>query len=375
MPFMGRDWRAPGEKWVRTPHTNGWERTKLRPVQISSEPILIPQTSSSPTLLSTSSPKFTLDPVSSVPKFGLYDSEQNSSCGSLPGSATDRCTSSSSDDSDSNETAWIPHCFVKSTSKEFIGCTSMSEAFHRLDLARAVNDVRRFNFICKVVQILVEEKLPNLSATARKSLLGILSAICFRSSNEDVHVSTAKDLVKQFGNGLDGVHVCGSPQLISKHHQTASYLLDLISDNNVRTAADADDETALTFFDLPREVVLLILRRLPDHKSLQETAQVHECLQEMIDGEDKLWAGLCTFHFQDYQIAKQKTPRKSWRQAFFDLKKYHGCRELYADLIHICCHCKALFWKSLGHPCVREESAAPSVRVTPRQFVDMLIYL
>lgn len=34
MPFIGRDWRAPGETWVRTPHTNGWERTKLRPVQV-----------------------------------------------------------------------------------------------------------------------------------------------------------------------------------------------------------------------------------------------------------------------------------------------------------------------------------------------------
>lgn len=33
---------------------------------------------------------------------------------------------------------------------QFVGCTSMSEAFHRLDLARAVSDVRRFNYICKV---------------------------------------------------------------------------------------------------------------------------------------------------------------------------------------------------------------------------------
>jgi len=35
----------------------------------------------------------------------------------------------------------------------------MSEAFHRLDLARAVGDVRRFNYICRVVQILVHGKL------------------------------------------------------------------------------------------------------------------------------------------------------------------------------------------------------------------------
>lgn len=50
-----------------------------------------------------------------------------------------------------NENKWVPHCFVKKIrSKEFIGCTSMSEAFHRLDIARAVSDVRRFNYICKV---------------------------------------------------------------------------------------------------------------------------------------------------------------------------------------------------------------------------------
>lgn len=35
----------------------------------------------------------------------------------------------------------------------------------------------------------------------------------------------------------------------------------------------------------------------------------------------------------------------SWRQVFFELKKFYGLREIYADLIHICCHCKALFWK------------------------------
>lgn len=90
----------------------------------------------------------------------------------------------SREDSDEGDD-WIPHCFVKSKSKEvrkegsdrqlidaplsrdecflglsssstpkrvnfqFIGCTSMSEAFHRLDIGRAVNDVRRFNYVCK----------------------------------------------------------------------------------------------------------------------------------------------------------------------------------------------------------------------------------
>lgn len=42
MPFMGRDWRGPGEKWVKTPFTNGWERTKLRPIQVTIFTLFIP---------------------------------------------------------------------------------------------------------------------------------------------------------------------------------------------------------------------------------------------------------------------------------------------------------------------------------------------
>lgn len=65
----------------------------------------------------------------------------------------------------SEEEDWKPHCFVKTNkSKEFIGCTSMSEAFHRLDLARAVVDVRRFNYVCKVfpfcLLMIIVERFP-----------------------------------------------------------------------------------------------------------------------------------------------------------------------------------------------------------------------
>uniref|UniRef100_A0A1I7XGU6 F-box domain-containing protein n=1 Tax=Heterorhabditis bacteriophora TaxID=37862 RepID=A0A1I7XGU6_HETBA len=347
MPFMGRDWRAPGETWVRTPHTNGWERCKLRPIQICSEAIPIP---------------------------GSLESEicHTNSSTSLLSLDSGRSSSISDDSTSEIDESWIPHCFVKSKSKEFIGCTSMSEAFHRLDLARAVSDVRRFNYICKVVQILVHEKLQNLSATARKSLLGILTAIVLRTSEEDVHLSTARDLVQQFGAALEG-HVCGSPQLVSRHQHTAHGLLEVITDRQPRTAVDAEEQST-TFLDLPTEILSLVLRRLPDDRSLLETAKAHDALQALIDGEGRLWQSLCEFHFQPYQIQQKKTTEKTWRQTFFDLKRYFGVREVYADLVHICCHCKALFWKSLGHPCVREDSA-PSVRVTPGQFVDMLIYL
>ena len=35
MPFIGQDWREPGEKWIRT--KEGWERQKLRPINSDQE--------------------------------------------------------------------------------------------------------------------------------------------------------------------------------------------------------------------------------------------------------------------------------------------------------------------------------------------------
>ncbi|PIO55686.1 hypothetical protein TELCIR_22926, partial [Teladorsagia circumcincta] len=76
---------------------------------------------------------------------------------------------------------------------------------------------------------------------------------------------------ERFGQALDG-HVCGSPQLVSRHQHAASSLLDVISDRQPKTVASAD-ENSTTFLDLPREILSLVLRRLPDDRSLLETAK------------------------------------------------------------------------------------------------------
>ncbi|OZC12900.1 hypothetical protein X798_00535, partial [Onchocerca flexuosa] len=348
MPFIGKDWRAPGETWVWCSNTDGWEQVKLRPIQQVDE-----------------AGDATRSPVCS----SLVKITRNVSSMSLS-SNDENSPRSDTDDSESDD--WIPHCFVKTgKSKEFVGCTSMSEAFHRLDLARAVSDVRRFNYICKVVQILVQEKLQNLSATARKALLSIIKAIVLICVEKDLHISIARSLVCDFGTGLEG-HLYGSPQLVSKQLNMIGDLLELISERRPRTLADSDEES-VTFMDLPREILSVILRKLPDHVSLLEVAKAHEVLDAIVEKEEQLWASLCNFHFTQEQTKKIKRDSISWRHAFFELKKYCGLREFYADLIHLCCHCKAIFWKDHGHPCISKDT--PSVRVTPQQFVDMLLFL
>uniref|UniRef100_A0A915LGU2 F-box domain-containing protein n=1 Tax=Meloidogyne javanica TaxID=6303 RepID=A0A915LGU2_MELJA len=360
MPFIGKDWRAPGDLWVRVNHVNhtaGWELIKLH---------LLPKRENSSNSLNSensvdSPPSSAEEEIEGELNTNLRQkSEEEENDFSLNEAdiledEEDEDNAEDEDNEDSDDQTNItdrksfwsqPYCFVKlkNRSKEFIGCTSMSEAFHRLDMARAVVDIRRFNYICKVVQILVNEKLHNLSASSRKILFAIIQAMVLHSVENDMHITTTKvDILKKFNSGLDSPHVCGSPQLVSKQQGTCTNLLDLIAKSSApHTLSEANPEN-ITFLDLPREVLSLILSKLPDHVSLLEAAKANETLQALY-------------------------PEQSWRDLFFELKKYYGLRETYADLVVVCCHCKALFWKDHGHPCVSKD--APSVR-----FVDMLLFL
>ena len=84
------------------------------------------------------------------------------------------------------------------------------------------------------------------------------------SAENDVHISTTKDILGKFSSGLDSPHVCGSPQLVSRQQGTCSSLLDMIASMPPNTLSEAGPDS-VTFLDLPREVLSLILSKLPDH--------------------------------------------------------------------------------------------------------------
>lgn len=94
MPFIGLDWRAPGEAWMKT--TVGWEQTRLLPLRNPSE--------------------------SSLDRYSLRqrnDSDSSSSGADLPFPPISMNTSNmvSPDDLDEVEVdeveKWQPFCFVK----------------------------------------------------------------------------------------------------------------------------------------------------------------------------------------------------------------------------------------------------------------------
>ncbi|KAI6233072.1 F-box domain-containing protein [Aphelenchoides fujianensis] len=336
--------------WIKLDHA-GWERVRLRPIQIATcaDSALGLVVNDERIKRHSSSASFS----SSTDEFG-----------SSPGADSILMDHQDSAISESEDEEYLPHCFVKQNrSKEFIGCTSMSEAFHRLDLARAVHDLRRFNYVCKVVQIVTGK----LQKSERKCAQAPLRHHSNDRIEHDVHVSTARDLVERFAEGLEG-HVYGSPSLANREMNMASNLVDLIQ--TTKTLFDSSEEST-TFLDLPMELLAEILKRLPDHVSILECAKADETLNALVTHESRLWKSLARCHFTQEQIDKHTKPDATWRHTFFELKKYYGLRETYADLIHLCCRCKALFWHGIGHPCM-SDGDAPSVRVMPEQFVEML---
>lgn len=165
----------------------------------------------------------------------------------------------------------------------------------------------------------MQEKLQNLSATARKHLFAIIQSIVVHSNfiknsyfyfnciilgvEQDLHVTTARNLLNGFGSRLEERNVCGSLKLVSRELDTVFSLVEMIVDRKPTTLSDSSEES-LTFLDLPHEIILQILCRLPDHVSILETEKAHETLNALIKREFRLWKSLCSFHFTDYQIKK-----------------------------------------------------------------------
>lgn len=124
-----------------------------------------------------------------------------------------------------------------------------------------------------------------------------------------------------------------------------------------------------SFESIPIDCKLEIIRRLNCGLDLVNLSQCNRNLNDLISSELKIWKNLCQFHFQQASInsfvnrlnkssgeqhsgfgSKESSPDISeldWKSVYFRLKRRFGHREIYADMVHKCYHCKSLFWKVL----------------------------
>jgi hypothetical protein len=65
---------------------------------------------------------------------------------------------------------------------QIAGFNGLSDAFKRLDFRSAVHDVRRFNYICKLLDLLITQKLTMLSGCAQKVLFNMLEEVAYQGA-------------------------------------------------------------------------------------------------------------------------------------------------------------------------------------------------
>ncbi|XP_054153074.1 F-box only protein 32-like [Oppia nitens] len=356
MPFIGRDWRSPGEVWIKT--DEGWERMKL----LQNSAFLRNQTHEQ---------GFPSSGDSSTDSDSEDENNENSSSRETIAEIIQRLQKSSSqpipeailkDSTNANMAEWQPYCQVTlKHTKEVAGYNTISEAFHKLDFCNAIRDIRRFNYISKLLHLLITQNLTSLSGCATKVLFTMLEELAWQVASNQQNIHILQTLLYDLKKIMKKYYCWGRPQgstrLWEQHLKTMERICNMANTIQIKEPAE-DGSKRLT--DLPEEIIREILLRLTDYKDLMSSGQSYDIMQSLLD-EEHIWRQLCKYHYTKPQMRwlfanstniYTNNGKVDWERVFHQLRKKFGLKEEYADCLFLCRHCRCLFWKSYGHPCV-----------------------
>lgn len=282
MPFIGKDWRSPGEAWVKT-EEGSWEKLKI------------------------------MDPV--------------------PASSS----SSSPENSSKKNNSQYPRHFtitIKST-REVAGYNTMSEAFHSLDFLSAISDIRRFNYVTKLLHLLINQNLTSLSGCVSKALFNLLQQLTDQVSQDQQNVHVVRELLQDIRRMISSYYCWGRPlgstMLWHQHLQMLDKMCDQAAAIQIQSSAtnasaagipghkqspdcspsspsdsgSSDPVTqqtaAASASDLPEELIREILLRLSDYRDVVNSAVAFNS-PDLIVHETHIWRKLCEYHFTPTQL-------------------------------------------------------------------------
>lgn len=104
-----------------------------------------------------------------------------------------------------------PHCRVSVKTREVAMYNTISEAFYRLDFYNAIHDIRRFNYICKLLHLLVTQNLTSLSGCATKVLFTMLEQVAWEVSSNKRNIHVIKNLLDGLKESIRKYYCWGRP--------------------------------------------------------------------------------------------------------------------------------------------------------------------
>ncbi|XP_059898097.1 F-box only protein 25 isoform X1 [Gadus macrocephalus] len=356
MPFLGQDWRSPGWSWRKA--EGGWQRT----VVFGDHPNEI-------------------DVLCDVSGENLFVGAVSEPANQK--TLKDICNHNTKSQCDFSD-KWI--YVQKESTKERHGYCTLGEAFNRLDFSSAIQDLRRFNYVAKLFQLIAKSQLTSLSGGAQKNYFNILDKIVCKVLEEHYNPRLIKELLQDLSCTMHaltkGVGKCvlvGSInvwllRLDTIHHwQLQLHNLDIPKKMSNGTK----------FCDLPLDTHNTILYKFSDASDIINLGQAIPTLH-MLSENRNLWRKLCLFHFSERQFSMNMVLTESgsvdWKGLYFSLQRHNPQREHYGDTLHFCRHCSILFWKDrhlglffkdCGHPCTAADPERALVPVSPQHFIDL----
>lgn len=348
MPFLGKDWRSPGWCWEKT--DNGWKRI-----------IFYGQENDNLNFSDDNKENLFVEdvcaPTSAKRIKDLYNNNTKSQF------VKDK---------------WI---YVhKVSTKERHGYSTLGEALNRLDFSSAVQDLRRFNYVAKLFQLIARYKLTSLSGAAQKNYFNILEKIVRKVLDDCYNPRLVKDLLQDLISTLHGLTVhmgrvvlVGNINIWLCRMQTILKWQEQL--NNLQIPKHLC--TSMSLSDLPYHMQNKILCKLSDAHDIINLGQASPILHSI--SEDRiLWKKLCNFHFSDKEFCRNLVLTRSdnvdWKLMYFTLQKHYPMREQYGDTLHYCKHCHILFWQDCGHPCTAIDPDRCLTPVSPQDFIDLFQY-
>ncbi|KAG7199358.1 hypothetical protein KM043_018199 [Ampulex compressa] len=363
MPFISKDWRSPGEEWVKT--VEGWEKKKILECA-NNKTLSLLLRGDKDALDKKEKDKRKETAVQPHCHITLKCTREKVACAYVAredkkergGKKREenekekkdgrRCGLGSSLMRPMGNYSWIA------------GFNGLSDALKRLDFLSAVHDCRRFNYIVRLLDLLVSHRMGGLSGCAQRVLFNMLEEVALEVSLSQQQTGRLRRLIERvraFSAGCCwGGRPLGSVILWEKHKAALERILQIASSI---TITQPDEEQQPQWSDLPAECRREVLLRLSDPRDIEASSEACEHLAVLAQ-EQRIWRELAQYHFTPQQITttRQNNPDKDWKTIFTIARRSFGLREEYAEMIQLCRNCRCLFWRSLGHPCIADQDPA-----------------
>lgn len=190
----------------------------------------------------------------------------------------------------------------------------------------AVRDVRRFNYICALLGLLIGQQMTALPGCAQKLLLAMLEEVASQAVQSQHNPRNFRQLLKNLQALSEAERsscwggLLGSQLLWSENTARIERIFNMAASMKI---CELSPNSHPQLLQLPEECLREIILRLSDHKDLTASSQACDQMAVIVN-EQRVWRELTKFHFSPDQVdvfLPKGCEKVDWMKVYHSLKK------------------------------------------------------